>query len=149
MWSSAIYPAFGSFQQSSVTKRSQKPRASTAESGALVEQFSFSLNDFKMDHQGENNNLNITISYRYKDQVSNAEYPDFRVILKDVEGLLTNYPNRDDYWEIVNKKITLTILEKYPAVAQITSHIQVSPSPNVPYLRSSIVTRNRTSVRKK
>ena len=92
--------------------------------GVLVEQFSFSLNDFKMDHQGENDNLDITISYRYKDQVSNAEYPDFRVILKDVEGLLTNYPNRDDYWEIVNKKITLTILEKYPAVAQITSHIQ-------------------------
>ena len=138
LWSSAVDAALGS----------QKPVAAPAKSAVLVERFSFSINDFKIDHQGENNNLNITISYRYKADVSNAEYPDFRLILKDIEGLLTNYPNEDDYWEILNKKITLMVLEKYPAVAKITSQIQVSPSAKVPYLRSSTVTRDRTPLRK-
>jgi hypothetical protein len=66
LWSSAVAAAFGSFQNpSSVTKRNQKPVVTTPKSGVLVEQFSFLIKDFKIDHQGENNNLNITISYRY------------------------------------------------------------------------------------
>jgi hypothetical protein len=149
LWSSTIDAAFGSFQElPSVTKRNQKPGATTVKSGVLVEQFSFLIKDFKMDHQGENNNLNITIWYRYKAHLSNAEYPDFTLIAKDIETLLTNYPNKQDYWEILNKKITLMVLEKYPAIAKITSQLQVSPSPEDPYLRSSIVTRERTIMRK-
>jgi hypothetical protein len=146
LWSSTIDAAFGSFQDlPSVTKRNQKP---TVKSGVLVEQFSFLIKDFKIDHQGENNNLNITIWYRYKPNLSKAEYPDFTVIARDIETFLTNYHNEEDYWEILNKKITSMVLEKYPAIAQITSQIQVSPSPGNHYLRSSIVTRDRTTMRK-
>ena len=148
LWSSTVDAAFGSFQEpSSVTKRNQKSGATTVKSGVLVEQFSFLIKDFKMDHQGENNNLNINIWYRYKTHLSNAEYPDFTLIAKDIETLLTNYPNEGDYWEILNKKITLMVLQKYPAIAKITSQMQVSPSPKDPYLRSSIVTRYRTTMR--
>ncbi len=149
LWSSTVDAAFGWFQAPpSVTKRNEKPAATTVKSGVLVEQFSFSIKDFKIDHQGENNNLNITILYRYKAHLTNAEYPDFTAIARDIETLLTNYPNKGDYWEILNKKITLMVLEKYPAITKITSQMQVSPSPNNHYLRSSIVTRDRTTTRK-
>jgi hypothetical protein len=107
LWSSTVDAAFCSFQDlSSVTKRNQKSGATTVKSDDLVEQFSFLIKDFKIDHQGENNNLNITIWYRYKAHLSNTEYPDFMLIAKDIETLLTNYPNEGDYWEILNKKIT-------------------------------------------
>jgi hypothetical protein len=146
-WSSTVSLAYGSFQDPSVTKRNQKTVASTVKAGVLTEEFTFLIKDFKIDHQGENNILNITIWYLYKAHLSNAEYPDFTVIAKEIETLLTNYPNKEDYWEIVNKKITLMVLEKYPAITKITSQIQVSPSPMNHYLRSSIVTRDRTTVR--
>ena len=149
LWSSTVDAATGSFRDlPPVTKRNQKPGATTVKSTVLVEQFSFLIKDFKIDHQGENNNLNITISYRYKTHLSNAEYPDFMLIAKDIETLLSNYSNEEDYWEIMNKKITLMVLEKYPAIAKITCQMQVSPSPKDPYLRSSIVTRDRTTMRK-
>lgn len=109
----------------------------------LIEEFSFLIKDFKIDHQGEHNNLNITIRYRYRGGVTKAEYPDFTLVLKDIETMLTNYPNKDDYWEIVNKKITLMVLERYRAITRVTSEIQVSPSRNTPYLRSSIASRDR------
>src|SRR4051812_39443313 len=80
--------------------------AQPQDGGRLVEEFSFSLKDFKMDHQGEVNNLNISISFRYAGNIAKADYPDFRWLAKDVETLLTNYPNKDDYWEIVNKQVT-------------------------------------------
>jgi len=114
----------------------------------LVEEFSFLIKDFKVTHQSENHNLNITVRYSYKSLIANTEYPDFRLIAKDIEELLTHYPNRKDYWEIVNKKITLMVLEKYPTILKVRSEIQVSPSPLAPYFRSSIVTRTRSSVMK-
>jgi len=117
--------------------------ASVPRNGSLVEEFSFVLKDFKIDHQGENNNLNIAISYRYVANITKAQYPDFRWLAKDVETLLTNYPNEDDYWEIVNKEVTALLLKKYPALIGVTCEIKVDPSRNVPYSRSSRVSRER------
>lgn len=116
----------------------------TGRNGSLVEEFSFSLKDFKIDHQGENNVLNITISFRYIANITKSEYPDFRWLAKDVETLLSNYPNEDDYWEIVNKQVTALLLKKYPALASVTCEVKVDPSRNVPYTRSSRVTRERS-----
>src|SRR5258705_10494327 len=76
LWSSPVDAVCGSFQDlPSVTKRNQKQAATTVKSGVLEEQFSFLIKEFKIDHQGENNNLNITIWYRYKPIVSNSQYP--------------------------------------------------------------------------
>ena len=117
--------------------------AQTQDSARLVEEFSFSLKDVKMDHQGEVNNLNISISFRYVPNITKADYPDFRWLAKDVEMLLNNYPNKDDYWEIVNKQVTALLLKKYPALMSVTCEMKVDPSRLVPYARSSRVTRER------
>jgi len=123
----------------------QNPALNVNNTAPLIEEFTFLIKDFKISHQSEINNLNITVRYRYIANIPDAAYPDFRLTAKDIENLLTNYPNKKDYWEIINKKITMMVLEKYPAIASVTSEIQVSPSPLVPDLRSSIVTRNRSS----
>jgi hypothetical protein len=110
----------------------------------LTEEFSFLIQDFKINHQLEVNNLNIKIRYRYENGITESEYPDFRAIVKDIEDFLNNYPNKTDYWEILNKKLTLMLLKKYPTLESITSEIQVSLSQKVAYLRSSIVSRNQS-----
>ena len=117
--------------------------SSVAYSQSLVEEFSFVIKDFKMDHQTQTNNLNISISYRYIANIQKADYPDFRWLAKDVETLLSNYPNKDDYWEIVNKQITSLLLNKYPGITSVTCELKVDPSSLVPYTRSSRVTRER------
>lgn len=149
LWSSTVPARIGPVQNPpSVTKQTQKTDTVKSLPGVLKEEFTFLIKDFKIDHQGENNNLNITIRYRYKPHISNSEYPDFTVVARDIETLLTNYPNEDDYWEILNKRITLMVLEKYSAITEITSQVQVSPSPKNSYLRSSIVTLDRSTFRK-
>jgi hypothetical protein len=114
------------------------------ESFFLTEEFSFLIQDFKMNHQSAINNLNIKVRYSYENGIAESKYPDFRAILKDIEDFLNNYPNKVDYWEILNKNLTLLVLKKYPMLSSITSEIQVSSSQLVPYLRSSIVTRNQS-----
>ena len=108
----------------------------------LVEEFSFVIKEIKVTHQG-GNTLRINVRYRYKANISVTDYPDFRLIAKDIETFLTDYPNDSDYWEIVNDKITLLVLHKYSALASVTSEIEVSPTTTVPYSRSSIATRTR------
>jgi hypothetical protein len=78
-----------------------------------------------MDHQTETNNLNISISYRYIPNIQKPDYPDFRGLAKDVETFLSNYPNKDDYWEIVNKRITSLLLSKYRGLTSVTCEIKV------------------------
>ncbi|HYV10973.1 MAG TPA: hypothetical protein VE980_08765 [Pyrinomonadaceae bacterium] len=119
--------------------------SSVAYSQALVEEFSFEIKDFKMDHQTQTNNLNISISYRYIANIQKSQYPDFRWLAKDVENLLSNYPNKDDYWEIVNKQVTSMLLNKYPGIMSVTCEMKVDPSSLIPYTRSSRVTRYRTT----
>jgi len=133
----------------SSTVYSQTPghSSSTRVASSLVEEFSFVLKDFRMDHQAQANNLNISISYRYAANITKADYPDFRWLAKDVETLLTNYPNEDDYWEIVNKQITSLLLKKYKGIVSVTCEITVDPSSVVPYTRSSRVTRERSGAR--
>lgn len=108
---------------------------------SLIEEFSFLIQDFKMNHQSEENTLNIKVRFCYEIGISDGNYPDFRAILNDIQELLNNYPNEMDYWEIVNKKLTLMVLRKYPVLSSVTSEIQVSPSRLTPYIRSSITTR--------
>ena len=117
--------------------------SSAVYSQSLVEEFSFQIKDFKMDHQTQTNNLNISISYRYIPNIQKPDYPDFRWLAKDVETLLSNYPNKDDYWEIVNKQITSMLLKKYRGLTSVTCEIKVDSSSLIPYTRTSRVTRNR------
>ncbi len=121
--------------------------SSAVYSQSLTEEFSFQIKDFKMDHQTQTNNLNISISYRYITNIQKPDYPDFRSLAKDVETLLSNYPNKDDYWEIVNKQITSMLLNKYKGLTSVTCEIKVDPSSLIPYVRSSRVTRERARKR--
>jgi len=117
--------------------------SSAVYSQSLTEEFSFQIQDFKMDHQTQTNNLNISISYQYIANIQKPDYPDFRWLAKDVETLLSNYPNKDDYWEIVNKQLTSLLLNKYRGLTSVTCEIKVDPSSLIPYTRTSRVTRTR------
>ncbi len=110
------------------------------------ESFYFLMNDYKMEHQGEFNTLNIKVSYEYNAGIADQEYPDFIPIRKDVDAFLGKYPNETAFWEIVNKQLTAMILHKYPALASVTCEIQVTPSPKYSFTRGSIVTRHRTKL---
>lgn len=121
----------------------QKFAARDKSSDLLTEEFSFAIQDFKMNHQSQVNNININFRYCYENGISNSKYPDFRSLVKDIQDSLDNYPNEDDYWEIVNKNLTLMLLKKYSVLSSVTNEMQISPSPLVPFLRSSIVTRNQ------
>ena len=147
LWTSTVGAGFNAVQDQTSSKRSKPIVVDSVLSAGLVEQFGFSISELKLDHQGEKNTLNIIIRYRYRPNLSRAEYPDFTLIAKDIENLLMNYPVKTDYWELVNKRLTQMVLQKYSALAEITSQIEVAPTASVRYPRASIVTRRQPATR--
>jgi sugar lactone lactonase YvrE len=113
-------------------------------SGQLKEEGNLSLKDYAINHQGLNKS-NIDIGYQYKPEITPNEYPDFRQIYNSVDNFLTKYPNETDFWEILNKNLTQNILNENPALAAIDINFNVLPSPNLPYNRTSKVTRTQPS----
>ncbi len=129
------------------TDRLPYDRTSTvfrSRSGQLKENGNFSLKDYAINHQGLNK-LNIDIGYQYKPEITPNEYPDFRQIYNSVDNFLTKYPKENDFWEVVNKNLTQNILNENPALAAIDININVLPSQNLPYNRTSKVTRTQPS----
>jgi sugar lactone lactonase YvrE len=129
------------------TDRLPYDRTSTvfrSRSGQIKEEGNFSLKDYAINHQGLNK-LNIDIGYQYKPEITPNEYPDFLPIYKSINNFLTNYPNETDFWEVVNKNLTQNILNENPALATIDININVLPIPNLPYNRTSKVTRTQPS----
>lgn len=73
-------------------------------------------------HQGINM-LDIKIHYVYEPGFD--KYVDDSALKNDVDSILKNYPDTVSWWEIVNKKLTAVLFEKYTMVTLLTSDIQV------------------------
>src|SRR5215212_7522091 len=83
----------------SFTPKIGRPKADKP-NPAVAESFYFLMNDYKMEHQGEANLLNIRLSYAYNAGIADNEYPDFIPIRMDVDKFLTEYPSEVTFWEI-------------------------------------------------
>lgn len=62
-------------------------------------------------------------------------------IYKSIDNLLVDYPNETSSWEIVNKNLTEKVLKDNPQIASATVNLEILPSNELPYDRSSTVTR--------
>ena len=116
------------------------PPPAAVETTTLQEGFSFGLKDLQVPQQG-GNTLNVSVRYSYKTGIRNDEYPDFRLLARACEDFLRDYPDKKAFWEVLNKDLTVAVMEQFPALASITVEIQVSPTSAIPYPRSSTVTR--------
>ena len=55
-----------------------------------------------------------------------------------VRAFLTNYPNKTDYWEVINRKLNHTLIEKYK-LDELTTYLVIRPDEIYPIGRASFV----------
>ena len=87
--------------------------------------------------------------YDYVRGIGEKEYPDFVPMARLVEKFLTDYPNKNTYWEIVNKQLTQRLLAEYHGLASVTCELHVPPSARFKFTRASFVTRERRTNRQR
>jgi len=113
-------------------------------SGQLQESFNLSLPSYPIKHQGLNK-LDVDVNLQYKQGITPGEYPNLVPIYQRIDNFFTNYPNETDFWEIVNKNLSKTILDENPAVAAVDIDLNVLPNIQLPYSLTSKVNRSQPS----
>ncbi|CCB86953.1 hypothetical protein [Parachlamydia acanthamoebae] len=71
--------------------------------------------------------------------IDGKEVPSPKMIKDEINIFLTSYPNQEDYWEIVNKKLVIYLANKYSSIEQMQSIFSVEPDLIKPFNRKSIV----------
>ena len=119
------------------------------------ETFSFSIEDYYIEHQGTAIlDIDVTLEFKKpKGQRKSEDYYEFQQIIQYIDSYLVDYPNETDYWEILNTNLaTSLITEKIPtawdttyklakSVAELTVDIEVQAGSGGPATtRSSNVT---------
>ena len=119
------------------------------------ETFSFSIEDYYIEHQGTAIlDVDVTLDFKKsKGQRQPEDYYEFQQIIHYIDNYLVDYPNETDYWEILNTNLaTSLITDKIPtawdtkyklakSVAELTVDIAVQAgSGGAGYTRTSSVT---------
>ena len=102
--------------------------------------WSFAFENYPMNHQWMANTLNIAVRYTLKPNASSHNAPDFTTIFNQITRSLAHHP-QDDYWEIVNRKLTEVILQENSALEAVTIRLQVQPRAKIPFPCTTTATR--------
>jgi hypothetical protein len=102
---------------------------------------SFAVTREPVHHAGQKNTLNIFVRYTLKPEILESSPPDFRKFFKRIQQILSNYPNENDYWEVVNRNLTHIIIRENPELASLAVTLEVMPRQRLPYISTTTVSR--------
>ncbi|BAZ47051.1 hypothetical protein NIES4102_40970 (plasmid) [Chondrocystis sp. NIES-4102] len=106
----------------------------------------FTLENYSIEHQGSNT-LDITIQYSsFFKNTSSIYYK--KHISTQVERLLKTYPNKNDYWEVMNYYLTKKLIQQNPELSSVTITLVVYPNQEYSYHRSTTVTQTHNGEKK-
>jgi len=106
------------------------------------EGISFEIETIPLEHQGPNV-VDIKVTFTYVPGLAAKEYPDFIPLYTMATTFLKEYPAKDDYWEVVIKKLSMAYLEKDKAIASARIDLNVYPTKTVPYYHVVTCTASR------
>lgn len=111
---------------------------------SIEKQWNFAIENYRMRHHNSFQTLNLAVNCK-SDQADLS--PKLLAIYGEISEFLRTYPNEDDYWEIINRELTKTILQHYSELSSVAITLEVLPTERLPYTRASIVTQNRDGER--
>ncbi|MGV2830398.1 hypothetical protein [Myxosarcina sp. GI1(2024)] len=106
------------------------------------------IENYQIKHQGTKT-LNIRLEYSYHYELTVVNYLSTDLIYRQLNLLLLNYnyPNEEDFWEVMNCYLTDRILRLNPMLSEVTIAIAVHPNSEFPYHRSTTVNQTKSGCR--
>ncbi len=108
----------------------------------LVEVTGISFKGLKICHQNEWRNLSINMEYE-ADAGGNSM--DLQAMKKHIRLFLENYPNPNDFWEVMNTNLVHSLRQSYPDIISIKNTLTLAPDRTLLFPRESIVRSHRNS----
>ncbi|HIK27754.1 MAG: hypothetical protein N3E45_16335 [Oscillatoriaceae bacterium SKW80] len=107
------------------------------------EVFALEIPTYRVSLQG-GSTLSIKVAYRLSpDAIASRDYPDSISLQKSINEFFKTYSNKNEYWEIVNKNLVQFLLEQYSQISSLRVELNIMPTLQEPFHRSSIITSTR------
>lgn len=108
------------------------------------ESYSIEIEHFNVDLDSAKRFVNVTATWKFKSNPTQNDYLDSNVVNFDIKEFLTNYPNKKtDFWEVINRKLTQHLMQKYTQIRALSIKIEVPKSKTDPYEHYSLVEASR------
>jgi hypothetical protein len=104
--------------------------------------WSFSIKRYRMRHHHGIQTLNIRVDCTSESDADEM-IAQLLMLHAEINQFLQHYPNEDDYWEIINRELTKTLLRQHSQLSTVTITLEVLPTARLPYTRASIVSRTQ------
>lgn len=104
--------------------------------------WNFSIKNHRMRHHHSVQTLNIAVNCGYEGDTAEVSAKLLR-LYAEINQFLQHYPNEEDYWEIINRELTKSLLRGHPELSSVTVTLEVLPTARLPYTRASIVSRTQ------
>lgn len=99
----------------------------------------FSIQGLKIYHQEEWRNMTLTLEYESGKELD---------VKGRVKQFLADYDKPADFWEIMNVKLTRSLIEKYPEITALKTKISLAPDRTLLFPRASTVQYDHSPVLK-
>ncbi len=101
-----------------------------------ITHFSATLDSMKRD-------IDISATWSFKSNPTPNDYIDSNLVISEIKKYLTEYKNKSDFWEVVNKNLTTHMIERFASLRSMTIKIDVPPTKAEPYEHYTLVEAKR------
>ncbi len=94
----------------------------------VQEKYKIALTNVSVELNEGKRMIDVIPEWTYKSKITAKQYVDYFDLTQAITSYLNDYPNPADWWESVNKNLSMFILGKYPSIQRLTIHIKVKPT---------------------
>lgn len=117
--------------------------ASYAQEISLNEFYSVEVKKFNVFIDNAKHDIDIYITWNFKTNPTPDDYIDSNLVVNTVKTFLKEYPNKSDFWEVVNHKLTSHMIDKFKQVKSFSIKLDVPATKMDPYHHYTLVEASR------
>ena len=109
----------------------------------LQESYSIKIEKLNVNLDNGKHIVDIDAIWSFRENPEAGDYIDSNIVISDIKKFLAEYPNKSDFWEVVNRNLTKYLIEKFKNLKSMTIKIDVLASKMDTYEHYSLVEATR------
>lgn len=118
---------------------------SYAEDYTLNEIYSVDIDHLSVMVDNAKHDIKVTATWNYKKNPQPSDYIDSNLVVATITNFFKEYPNKTDFWEVVNHKLVSHLIDKFKMVHAMSVKLDVPPIKADPHHHYTLVEATRNN----
>lgn len=110
---------------------------------ALNEFYNVEVKKFHVFLDNAEHDIDIDITWNFPINPTPEDYIDSNLVVNTAKTFLKEYPNKSDFWEVINHKLVKMMIDKFPRIKSISIKLDVPATKLDPYHHYTLVEASR------